>query len=82
MKMTLSTIQPIGNSPKRAPQTAVLPAMVAGMPKAKIATASATMRPRIAAQCALTWKKARLPSNTRIGSAATIVDRYALPSGS
>ena len=36
MKMTLSTIQPIGSRPNRAPQTAVLPAIAAGMPKAKI----------------------------------------------
>ena len=33
-------------------------------------TASATKSPRIAAQCALTWKNARPPSSTTIGSAA------------
>ena len=43
---------------------------------------SATIRPRIAAQCALTWKKARLPSSTTIGSAATSVETTALPNGS
>ncbi len=54
MKMTLSTIQPIGSRPNSAPYSADLPAIPAGMPKTKIATANATIRPRIAAQCALT----------------------------
>jgi hypothetical protein len=47
-----------------------------------MATAKATMSPRIAAKCALMWKNARLPSNTTIGSAATKVESHALPSGS
>src|SRR5690348_419183 len=52
------------------------------MPNANTETASATRRPRMAAQCALTWKNARLPNSTMIGSAATSVDNVALPSGS
>ncbi len=81
MKITLSTIQPIGRRPNSAPQTAVLPAISAGMPNANTATASATIRPKMAAQCALMWKNARLPSST-IGSAATSVDSHALFNGS
>ena len=32
MKMTLSTIQPIGSSPNNAPSSAVFPAISAGIP--------------------------------------------------
>ena len=45
----LRTIQPMGSSPNAAPHTAVLLAIIDGMPKTKIATSSATTRPCMAA---------------------------------
>ena len=49
MKMTFSTIQPMGNRPYPAPNTAVAPAMRAGMWKPKMAMTKAAARPSSAA---------------------------------
>ena len=53
-KMMFSTIQPIGSRPLAAPYNAADPAMLAGMPKAKIAISKAEVRASSAARCALT----------------------------
>ncbi|MNL35303.1 hypothetical protein D3C87_1573280 [compost metagenome] len=53
-KMMLSTIQPIGSRPLAAPYSAADPAMLAGMPNAKMAMTSAEARASSAARCALT----------------------------
>ncbi|MNG11738.1 hypothetical protein D3C84_953000 [compost metagenome] len=53
-KMMFNTIQPIGSKPLAAPYNAADPAMLAGMPKAKIAITRAEARAISAARCALT----------------------------
>jgi hypothetical protein len=70
-KMAFRMIQPMGSSPKSAPYTADIPAIRAGIPYTKIATASADARPSSAAMCAFTWKKASAPSSRMTGIAAT-----------
>jgi len=81
-KMMLSTIQPIGSRPLAAPYNAAEPAMLAGMPKAKIEISSAEPRASRAAMCALMWKKANAASITTTGTAAISVESTGLANGS
>jgi len=80
--MMLSTSQPIGIRPKAAPYAAARPAIFTGMPKARMATARAAAKPKMAAQCAFISKIAIAPSSTTTGIAAANVDNQGLPNGS
>ncbi|MNM91901.1 hypothetical protein D3C81_1042130 [compost metagenome] len=80
--MMLRTIQPIGSKPFAAPNNAAEPAMLAGMPKAKIEISRADASASSAARCALTWKNASAASITTTGTAAMSVEITGLPNGS
>src|SRR5262249_44068150 len=74
-------IQPIGKRPYAAPLRAVAAAIEPGIPYTTTAVNNATVRPRSAAQCALTWKNARAPRSTITGRAGPSAERDRLPSG-
>ena len=74
-------IQPIGNRPVTAPNSAARMARPAGIVKTKTATRIATTRAIKAATCALTTSVAISPSSTTTGMAAANVESTALPSG-
>ena len=79
--MTLTMIQPIGNSPYAAPRSAALAAIGAGMRIIPTATTSAVPSPASAATWARTRRAANKPSSTNSGSPATSVESVALWSG-
>ena len=82
MKMTLSTIQPIGKKPMTAPRTVARMASPAGIVNRKMAMTIATSSAISAARCVLTAPVAIRRSNVTTGIAAAIVDRTELPNGS
>src|SRR5713101_8684594 len=59
-----------------------MPASANGIPNTVTATTTAVTAPAIAHQCGLTRNPARRPNSTRMGRAATRVDRIQLFSGS
>src|SRR2546425_2151085 len=59
-----------------------MPASRNGIPKMRTATATAVPAPAIAHQCGFTLSPASNPNSTRIGRAATRVERIQLCSGS
>src|SRR2546426_6746908 len=59
-----------------------MPASRTGIPKMRTATATAVPAPAIAHQCGFTLSPASNPNSTRIGRAATRVERIQLCSGS
>ena len=81
MKMTLSTIQPMGKKPITAPKMLARIANPAGIVNKITATRIATSRAIKAATCAFTLPEAIRTSSVTTGSAATSVDSAALPSG-
>src|SRR5207249_5373221 len=76
------TIQAILTMPKPTPYTKLMPASRKGIPKTATATRTAVPAPAIAHQCGFTLSPASNPNSTRIGSAATRVERIQLCSGS
>src|SRR5439155_1706805 len=60
----------------------IVPASRNGIPKTRTATRTAVPAPAIAHQCGFTLSPASNPNNTRIGSAATRVERIQLCNGS
>ena len=81
MKMTLSTIQPIGKKPLTAPRIVARIDSPVGMVNSSIATRLATMSAMTAAICALTRLLAISTNNVTTGSAAAMVDNAVLPNG-
>src|ERR1051325_37426 len=59
-----------------------MPASEAGIPKTSTATSTAVAAPAMAHQCGFTRNPASRPNSTRIGSAATRVEKTQLCSGS
>ena len=82
MKMTLSTIQPIGKKPMTAPKMLARIASPAGIVNRKIAMTMATASAISAARCVLTAPVAIRTSNVTTEMAAAMVDRRELPNGS
>ncbi len=82
MKMTLSTIQPIGKKPITAPRMLARIAKPAGIVNSRTAMTIATRRAIKAARWVLTAPVAIRTSNVTTGTAAAIVDRAELPNGS
>src|SRR5207244_186795 len=64
------------------PYTKLIPASRNGIPKIVTATTTAVAAPAIAHQCGFTLSPASNPNSTRIGRAATTVERIQLCSGS
>ena len=81
MKMTFSTIQPIGKKPVTTPSNEARIAMLAGMVKIKIATKLANTSATMAAIWALTLPLAINTSSVTTGIAAAIVDSAVLSKG-
>src|SRR3984957_4776812 len=81
MKMTLSTIQPIGKKPDTTPSSDARIDMPAGMVKMKIATRLATTSAVMAAICTLTLPLAINTSRVTTGTAAAMVDSAVLLNG-
>ena len=77
----LSTIQPMGSRPVKAPIMAALPAMAPGMPNTKMAISKALTRPRPAAMWAFMWRKPSPISITATGITASSVDSSMLSVG-
>src|SRR5207245_9294012 len=76
------TIQAILTTPTPTPYTKLIPASRSGIPKIVTATTTAVAAPAIAHQCGFTLSPASNPNSTRIGRAATTVERIQLCSGS
>ena len=81
MKMTFSTIQPIGKKPVTMPSNEARIAMLAGMVKRKIATRLASTSAMIAAIWALTLPLAIKTSSVTTGIAAAMVESVVLLNG-
>jgi hypothetical protein len=81
MKITFSTIQPIGKKPLTIPSNEARIAKLAGMVKRKIATKLASTNATMAAICALTLPLAIRTSSVTTGIAAAIVESVVLPKG-
>jgi hypothetical protein len=82
MKMTLSTIQPIGKKPVIAPRIAARIASPAGIVNRNTAMTIATISAMIAAMCVFTRPEAISTKRVTTGIAAARVDNRALPKGS
>ena len=82
MKMTLSTIQPIGKKPMTAPRMLARMASPAGIVNSKMAMTIATASAISAARWVLTAPVAIRTSNVTTGIAAASVDNGELPKGS
>ena len=78
MKMTLSTIQPIGKNPISAPRKAARSASPQGIVNSNTATRIAAASAISAAICVLTAPVAISTSSVTTGTAAAIVDRTSL----
>src|SRR5205807_5643440 len=77
-----STIHAIFRTPNPTPYRKLMPASETGIPKTETATSTAVPAPAIAHQWGFTRSPASRPNSTRIGNAATSVDRAQLCSGS
>src|SRR5437867_817545 len=77
-----STIHAIFRTPNPTPYRKLMPASDAGIPKTSTATSTAVAAPAMAHQWGFTRSPASRPNNTRIGSAATRVEKTQLCSGS
>src|SRR6266568_1779405 len=77
-----STIQAIFSTPNPTPYRKLMPASDAGIPKTRTATSTAVPAPAMAHQWGFTRSPASRPNSTRIGSAATRVEKTQLCSGS
>src|SRR6266550_4692313 len=77
-----STIHAIFSTPNPTPYRKLMPASETGIPKTETATSTAVPAPAIAHQWGFTRSPASRPNSTRIGNAATSVDRIQLCSGS
>src|SRR5712691_5623165 len=77
-----STIQAIFSTPNPTPYRKLMPASETGIPKTETARSSAVPAPAIAHQWGFSRSPASRPNSTRIGNAATSVDRIQLCSGS
>ena len=82
MKMTLSTIQPIGKKPVMAPRMADRIARPAGIVNRNTATKIAATRAMMAAMWVLTAPMAISTNSVTTGIAAAIVDSAGLLNGS
>jgi hypothetical protein len=82
MKMTFSTIQPIGKKPVIAPRIAARIASPAGIVNRKTAIRIATSSATSAAMCVFTRPEAISIKRVTTGIAAARVDNAALPNGS
>jgi len=78
MKMTLSTIQPIGKKPISAPRKAARNARPQGIVNSRTATRIAAASAISAAMCVLTAPVAISTSSVTTGIAAATVDRMLL----
>src|SRR6266487_2227348 len=77
-----STIHAIFSTPNPTPYRKLMPASDAGIPKTSTATSTAVAAPAMAHQWGFTRNPASRPNSTRIGSAATRVEKTQLCSGS
>src|SRR6266566_3559316 len=77
-----STIHAIFRTPNPTPYRKLMLASETGIPKTETATSTAVPAPAIAHQWGFTRSPASRPNSTRIGNAATSVDRIQLCSGS
>src|SRR5213083_2732665 len=77
-----STIHAIFRTPNPTPYRKLMPASETGIPKTTTATSTAVPAPAIAHQWGFSRSPASRPKSTRIGRAATRVDRIQLCSGS
>src|SRR3989442_316748 len=77
-----STIHAIFRTPNPTPYRKLMPASETGIPKTETATSTAVPAPAIAHQSGFNRSSASRPNRTRIGNAATSVDRIQLCSGS
>src|SRR6059036_49705 len=77
-----STIHAIFRTPNPTPYRKLMPASETGIPKTATATSTAVPAPAIAHQWGFSRSPASRPKSTRMGNAATSVDRIQLCSGS